>query len=119
MSEEERGTLKEGAIHPAAHSAMHYVKEYMLKDIRRLMMIQESFASCAISGNVLSEICGETLRRVMNSEAVSDRYLLGLAWTLKTMEDESKDNEPPKPKKRKKAAKRIGKIQRGKKKNGR
>ncbi len=45
-----------------------------------------SFASDAIEGNRLAEICGETLRRVIAGEPVSDRYLLGLCWTLREMD---------------------------------
>lgn len=46
----------------------------------------ESFSSCAIDGNRFAEVCGETLRRVMNHEPVSDRYILGLAWAIRGMD---------------------------------
>lgn len=75
----DKGTLKIGEFHPAARSAMAYVKTYGLK-------YMEPFASCAIEGNRHAEICLETLERVFSGEPVSDRYLLGLAWTIKEME---------------------------------
>lgn len=81
MSEvNERGTLQNGEYHPSADSAMIFMKSLPLKD---LVLWAESFASCAIEGNRLAEVCSETLRRLMAGEPVSDRYLLGLAWTIK------------------------------------
>ena len=52
----------------------------------RQSTLMESFASCAIDGNRFAEVCGETLRRVMTGEPVSDRYILGLAWAVQGME---------------------------------
>lgn len=74
-----RGSLPIGTPHPAAESAMRYLQKLPLKD---LALWSESFASCAIGGNLLAEVCSETLRRLMAGEPVSDRYLLGLAWTI-------------------------------------
>lgn len=74
-----RGEIKDGEYHPAADSAMRYIKQMNFKD---LVMWKESFASCAIEGNRLAEICSETLDRLTMGQPVSDRYLLGLAWTM-------------------------------------
>jgi hypothetical protein len=84
--EPDNGTIQEGEYHPAADSAMAYVRHWAISDPTRLLMTQESFASTALSGNRLAEICHETLRRMMDGEPVSDRYLLGLAWTIRDME---------------------------------
>lgn len=84
----DRGTLKPGEFHPAASAAMVYIRSI---PIQKLYMYLEAFSSCAIESNRLSEICSETLNRIMNNQPVSDRYLLGLAWTIKTMEEEEKD----------------------------
>jgi hypothetical protein len=46
-------------------------------------------SSCAIEGNRSGEVCGETIQRVLNSEPVSDRYILGTAWMLKSMGEET------------------------------
>lgn len=51
------------------------------------MLLQESLASTALSGNRSAEIMSETLRRLLNGEPVSDRYLLGLAWFLRNWKD--------------------------------
>lgn len=84
-----RGTLARGQIHPASQSAFAYVKSI---PVAELAMWMEAFSSTAIEGNLLAEICGETLDRIMKGQAVSDRYVLGLAWAIKTME-----SPPPKP----------------------
>lgn len=82
-SSEYPGTLKLGEPHPAARDALRYVAElgYM-----RQSTLMESFSSCAIEGNRFAEVCGETLRRVMHREPVSDRYILGLAWAIRGMD---------------------------------
>jgi hypothetical protein len=50
-------------------------------------MYLESYSSCAIEGNRLAEICAETLDRLIHGQPVSDRYILGLAWNLRDMEE--------------------------------
>ena len=81
-SSESPGTLRLGEPHPAARDALRYVAElgYM-----RQSTLMESFSSCAIEGNRFAEVCGETLRRVIHREPVSDRYILGLAWAIRGM----------------------------------
>ncbi len=82
------GQLKELEPHPAAEGARQWLIEYVRrKDAYALLRLQESFASCAIGSNRLAEICSETLRRLLNKEPVSDRYLLGLVWTIRDMEE--------------------------------
>lgn len=85
MNEETRGTLKLGEHHPAANGAMHYLQNL---GVNKLLMYQESFCSCSIEGNRLAEVCAETLRRVLEKDKVSDRYLLGLAWQIREMEED-------------------------------
>ena len=73
------GTLDENEPHPAAAGALTYIQEHAsITDL-------EAFASAAISGNRLAEICHETLRRILHGEPVSDRYVLGLAWTIREL----------------------------------
>lgn len=74
--------------HPAAIEAFVWVKTKLTADPLAAMQLLESFASVGMSGNRTAEICGETLRRILHGETVSDRYLLGLAWTLRNMEAE-------------------------------
>jgi hypothetical protein len=83
---DDTGTIKEGEYHPAADSAMEYVKGLMT-DAHQWSIWHESFASTALSGNRLAEICFSTMDRLNKSEPVSDRYLLGLAWILRNMQE--------------------------------
>lgn len=78
------GTLALGEFHPSAPDALKYIEG--LGPLRH-MVLQEAFSSCALSDNRLAEICSETLRRVMHAEPVSDRYVLGLAWYIRNMEE--------------------------------
>ena len=89
----EPGTLKETEPHPAAENARQWLLRYVRRhEAHEMHMLQESFASNAIEGNRLAEICSETLRRLLAGEPVSDRYLLGLVWTIRNMEE--MENEP-------------------------
>lgn len=80
-------TLKEGEFHPAASDAMKWLQSLSFAE---LAMWEESFASCAIENNRLAEICSGTLKRLMSKRSVSDRYLLGLAWTMRYRTHEKK-----------------------------
>lgn len=83
-------SLETGEVHPSAEPAMEYVLKTIFSP--EFPMIQESLASCALSGNRLAQICLGTVERIIKHEALSDRYLLGLAWFLKHLE-EQKDLE--------------------------
>lgn len=72
-------TLKPTEPHPAAREAIRYL---MSLDDRDIAMWQSTFSSCALSGNRLAEVCSGTLSRLVHHKPVSDRYLLGLAWTM-------------------------------------
>ena len=72
-------TLNHGEPHPAVSSAMRWIRALTVEE---LAMWQESLSSSAIEGNRTAEICSETLHRLIAGQPVSDRYLLGLAWTL-------------------------------------
>lgn len=78
------GDLKQGEFRPAASSAAAWIRAQP-----DLHLWVESFASCAIEGNRNAELCGETLRRLLAGEGVSDRYILGLAWTMRHSESKS------------------------------
>lgn len=75
-------TIKDGEYHPAADSAMAWVKGFMVRYPHKYLLSKESLASTALAGNRLSQICMGTIERMAKGEPVSDRYLLGLAWTL-------------------------------------
>lgn len=86
-----RTTLRPDEPHPAAHLAQKFIAKHTPQE---LAFWRESFASCAIEGNRLAEICNETLRRLMESEPVSDRYLLGLAWAMRGNDTAKSPNYP-------------------------
>lgn len=81
---EERGTLRQGEPHPEAFSAAEYLASL---GSLKLSTYQEAFASVSLSGNRTSEILSETMHRFMTGQPVSDRYILGLAWAVKKMEE--------------------------------
>ena len=89
-TEETRGTLKLGEYHPSADSAADYIRSLVFT---KLHVYQEALASCAIEGNRLAEICFETLDRFLNGKQVSDRYLLGLSWFLKEMDEKECEDQ--------------------------
>ena len=76
-----RGELTPAEPHPAAYEAKAWIAKQPPEE---LLKWREAFASCAIEGNRLGEVCAETLNRLMSSQPVSDRYLLGLAWTMRS-----------------------------------
>ncbi len=78
-----RGTLLPHESHPCSHQAVAFVLKHGLKALRGYL---EAFYSVAMSGDRMAEICAETLRRVLDKEPVSDRYILGLAWAIREME---------------------------------
>lgn len=80
------GELNPNEPHPAAHDALAWIRTIPLSDLMRHL---ESFSSCALEDNRLAEVCAETLQRLLENKPVSDRYLLGLAWTLRDMEVKS------------------------------
>ena len=80
----ERGTLALKEVHPASNAALAWLRKQSFEE---LMIWQGSFSSCAIEDNRLAQVCFETLRRLMDGEPVSDRYLLGLAWAMRFNED--------------------------------
>ena len=74
-----RGELNVGEPHPAAQTAKAYIAA---QGWESLAMWQEAFASAALAGNRLADICSETLARLTKGQTVSDRYVLGLAFTI-------------------------------------
>lgn len=74
-----KGMLNDREPHPAAMDALDFIRSHTVAELAKW---NESFASCAIEGNRTGEICGGTLNRLISGDKVSDRYLLGLAWTM-------------------------------------
>lgn len=76
-----RGELAVTEPHPAAFAAQDYIAS-LTAHPGKISIWSESFASCAIEGNRLAEVCSETLNRLLTGQPVSDRYILGLAFTI-------------------------------------
>ena len=76
-------TLEPGEVHPSSYSAMEYILSIKPKKWIRCV---EAISSTALSGNRTASICKGTIERLEKKEPVSDRYILGLAWFLKEME---------------------------------
>jgi len=81
MSIDSSDTLNPGELHPMTQNALGYVQAYMTPKL------VEAMASSALSGNITATICYGTCKRLQSDEPVSDRYLLGLAWFIKEMQD--------------------------------
>lgn len=83
----DQDSLEIGEIHPAARSAFEYIKNQMATI--EWIVLEEAIASTALSGERDSNIYLGTIKRLRNNEPVSDRYILGLAWFFKRLEEES------------------------------
>ena len=82
------GHLNDKEPHPAAHAARAFIANI---PVSRMTVYFEALSSCAIEDNRLGEVCAETLSLLFAGKTVNDRYVLGLAWTLRTMEDNRRE----------------------------
>lgn len=74
--------IRADEFHPAARSAYRWLKGFMITNRDDYLRYKEALASSALAGNRQAEICMGTIERLRTSQPVSDRYLLGLAWTI-------------------------------------
>lgn len=82
---DDKTELAPGEPHPSAREALNYLQGLPVAELMRTM---EAMASCAIEGNRLAEVCVGTLDRLLTGKPVSDRYVLGLAWSIKAMDEQ-------------------------------
>ena len=82
---EDNSTLKDTEPHPSAKSALLWLQDYTLNNTSEYMMFIEAISIAALSGNRLAEVLLGTLNRLESHQPVSDRYLLGLAWSIHNM----------------------------------
>lgn len=68
--------------HPAANSAYRWLKGFMISNTDDYLRYRLAMAIAAESGNRQAQICLGTIERLKSGQTVSDRYLLGLAWTI-------------------------------------
>ncbi len=74
--------IKADEFHPAARQAYRWLKGFMITNQGDYLRYKEALASAALSGNRQAEICMGTIDRLATAQPVSDRYLLGLCWTI-------------------------------------
>lgn len=75
---EEKGELNRKEPHPAAYNALEFLRSISHED---LILIRDGFISCE-HDSPLAKICLLTLDRLSRQESISDKYLLGLAFTI-------------------------------------
>lgn len=81
--------LKIGEIHPSARLAITWFRAWQAeKGAIGYVQTREAIASTALSGNRMAQVCHGTLERLENGQPISDRYLLGLCWFLKEMDED-------------------------------
>ena len=80
---EDKSTLSPEEHHPAADLALEWLVEFMKKDMMKYLLIRESLASTALSGNRMAEIVSGTLERIDAGQPVSDRYMLIFKLTIR------------------------------------
>ena len=79
--------LKENEVHPIAYQALAYVKRL---GITKLSLYMEAMCSVNIEHrNRETELCIGTLERVLQDRPVGERYILGLAWFLRDLEEKN------------------------------
>ena len=78
----DRSTIGADEFHPAARSAYRWLKGFMVSNPDDYIRTRTALSMAAESGNRQAQICMGTIHRMQHSEPVSDRYLLGLAWTV-------------------------------------
>ena len=74
--------IKAEEFHPAARSAYRWLKGFMISNQEDYHRYCTAMSIAAETGNRQAQICMGTIRRLQRGQPVSDRYLLGLAWTI-------------------------------------
>ena len=68
--------------HPAARSAYRWLKGFMVSNIDDYTRYRLALSIAAEDGNRQAQVCMGTIERLQKGQPVSDRYILGLAWTI-------------------------------------
>lgn len=69
-------------FHPAARSAYRWLKGFMVTNRKDYLQYRMAIEIAAASGNRQAIVCQGTIERLRNGQPVSDRYLMGLCWTI-------------------------------------
>lgn len=79
---EDPATIRSDEFHPAARSAYRWLKGFMITNPDDYMRTKMALQIAAESGNRQAQVCMGTINRLASSQPISDRYLLGLCWTI-------------------------------------
>lgn len=90
IEKKDESELALGEPHPSSKAALTWYNRWRL-NIKEYALTVESLASTAIEGNRLANVCLGTIKRLENNTPISDRYLLGLVWFLKEMQEADKE----------------------------
>lgn len=82
MPELDPTELTGAEFHPAARSAYRWLKGYMISNMEDYSRTKLALSIAAESGNRHAIVCMGTIDRLAKGQPVSDRYLLGLCWTI-------------------------------------
>jgi len=74
--------IKANEFHPAARQAYRWLKGFMITNTADYSRYRTALEIAAASHNRQAEICMGTINRLKAGQPVSDRYLLGLCWTI-------------------------------------
>jgi hypothetical protein len=78
-----RGELKPAEVHPVAYHCLTYLQRIFKERPFLSACLSHTYSTTAIESNRIGEVCGETLRRYLKGEALGDRYIIALAWSIK------------------------------------
>lgn len=74
--------IRSDEFHPAARSAYRWLKGFMVTNPEDYSRTKLALEIAAEDGNRQAQICMGTINRLKFGQPVSDRYLMGLAWTV-------------------------------------
>ena len=97
-------SLSENEAHPATHVAWKYIQSLGEENLK---LLETNYCTLGNEGNKIAAIAGETLRRIRGKETTSDRYIMGLAWTIfDTMRKQAEKMNQPNRKQRRASGKK-------------
>lgn len=74
--------IRADEFHPAARLAYRWLKGFMVTNPDDYARIKMALNIAADHGNRQAQICMGTIQRMARGDSISDRYLLGLCWTI-------------------------------------
>ncbi len=81
--------LEEGEAHPTSLPAEEFINSIPIGVLQKLLIELEEKAK---EGNKIAQVNTFALKKFINKDKLTDRYIMGLAWTLLTMITEIEQN---------------------------